>query len=345
MGKPKVPPPDPRIGEAAAATAQLGTDYLSWMKEQAAVTNGWATEDRARYQDTFIPLQDQFIKDAKNWGNPGRVGARVNEARAGTQQAIAQGQGQQQRQMAAMGVRPDSGRSAALSGATALQGGLAVAGAENTARRQVQAEAQQMQGQAINLGSGLALNPGQTMGQSVSTGAQGFQGAINAQGQAGSLYNTQFQQQMQGYEAQQAASASLWGGIGSIAGMAFDPLMALAFPSDRKKKTDIRKPGRSLLDAVDGMPVKSWSYKEGEGDGGSHVGTMSQDFQRETGMGDGKTINVIDAIGTLMGAVQELSAEVKGIKSRALPPESRSAQRTAPPRAAAPAPRPRSLAA
>ena len=40
------------------------------------------------------------------------------------------------------------------------------------------------------------------------------------------------------------------------------------------------------------------------------------DFQRETGLGDGKTINVIDAIGVTMAATKELSKDVRSLRKQ-----------------------------
>lgn len=58
------PKPDKNIGVAAMKSAETGEAMLNWMKGQAEITNSWAAQDRARYQDTFVPLQDQFIADA-----------------------------------------------------------------------------------------------------------------------------------------------------------------------------------------------------------------------------------------------------------------------------------------
>jgi hypothetical protein len=37
---------------------------------------------------------------------------------------------------------------------------------------------------------------------------------------------------------------------------------------------------------------------------------MAQDFKRVTGLGDGRSISVIDAIGVTMGAVKELAEKI-----------------------------------
>ena len=288
-------------------SAQTGQDYLAYMKDQAAITNEWAADDRARQQEVFIPLQDKFIEQAQTWDSPERMGARVNQARTGVQDQIGAAQQQRQRTNAAMGVRPDSGRAVAGDNTAAIQSGLATANAGNLERRAVTGEAEAMRANAINLGSGLAVNPATSMGLSNGAASSGFGGAMNGYNQQGQLLNTQFQQQMQSHNANAKASSDLWGGIGNIVGMAFG--------SDENIKENRKPPRRSLLDAVDNMRVEEWDYKDGAGDEARHVGTYAQDFRKNTGMGDGKTINVIDAIGTTMGAIKELSAKVDAMGS------------------------------
>ena len=299
-GKSKAPSADPRIGEAAMLSAQTGQDYLSFMRDQAKITNQWADEDRSRYKDTFEPLEDQYIRDAEAHDSQERMGQRVSTARVDAQLMGQQAQDAAQRQQAAMGVTPNAGRSLALDQTARMQTGLMALGAGNQARREVRAEADNMRANAINLGKGMAVNPGTSIGLSNSAMSSGFSGAMAGYGQQGNLLNTQYQQKMQSYQANQDQAAGLFGAAGSVIGML----------SDKDAKTEKKKPGRSLLKAVENMPVEEWRYKKGQGDEGRHVGTYAQDFQRETGKGDGRSIPIVDAIGTTMGAIQELSAKV-----------------------------------
>ena len=92
MGKRSTPAPDPGIAQAAAASAANGAEYLNFMKSQAAITNGWAAEDRARYTNTFQPMQDKFIADAQEWDSPERMAARVDQNRGAVASNIATGQ-------------------------------------------------------------------------------------------------------------------------------------------------------------------------------------------------------------------------------------------------------------
>ena len=66
----------------------------------------------------------------------------------------------------------------------------------------------------------------------------------------------------------------------------------------------------AALDAVNSMPVEEWTYKDGVADGGRHIGPYAEDFQRATGKGDGRSINIIDSLGVTMKAVQDLSKKV-----------------------------------
>ena len=131
----------------------------------------------------------------------------------------------------------------------------------------------------------------------------------NSSSALGGAANTMLQTQQLKLQQQAQASSglnSLASGVGSIAGM------AMMF-SDENMKTAKRKV-KGAREAVDGMRVEKWQYKPGVADGGEHVGPYAQDFKRETGLGDGKTINVIDAIGVNMAATKELSKEVKSLQ-------------------------------
>lgn len=264
------PSPDPNIGKAAMMEAELGEKYLSFAKEQFATANerqaeqdklaaqvtnqqlkasdtalGWAEADRNRYQNTFVPLQDEFINTAKNWDSAERQDKLAAEAKADVINNATQQRQQTQRQMTAMGIDPTSGRYASVDRAGEMATGLAAAGAENTTRNQIRKEAVAMKGDAINLGSGLAVNPASSLGLGVQTGASaygttsannaqsagnaamvgsGFQTAMQGYGAQANILNQQYQNQLSAWQANQSAqaqgTAGLLGGIGSVAGMA-----------------------------------------------------------------------------------------------------------------------------
>lgn len=310
MGGGNAPAPDPNIGIAALNSSQTGQAMLEWMQSQAEVTNQWAEEDRSRYVNTFQPLQDQFIAEAGAYDTPERRAAAADAAAADVSiQGRLAGDARRRSSMA-MGIDPRSGRYATAEAKAGTDLALAGAGAKNLARRQVEDTGRSLRANAINLGQGMAVNPGTSMGLSNGAGQAGFGGAMQGYGQQGNLLNTQYQQQLQQWQANQSGIGALGGALGSIAG--------LFWGSSKKIKHDM-KPANGNMEALDKMPVEEWTYNEGEGDGRSHIGPYAEDFAKATGKGDGKTINVIDAIGVTMGAVKELGAEVKSMKAMMKP--------------------------
>lgn len=347
---------DPNVGKAAMKQAELGEDWLKFANEQFAVANerqkqqdqianevsqqqldaskqaqGWATKDRQRYEGTFIPLQDEFIKQAQNWDSPERQQQMAAEAKADVLTSASQQRGATQRQMAGMGVNPTSGRYAGVDRAGENATALAAAGAQNNARNTVRNQAMSLKGDAINLGSGLGVNPATSLGLSSSTGSAafgttaannsqaaglgnmvgaGYQGAMNGYNSQASILNQQQQNKLQAQQMKNQSSSSLWGGIGSLAGMGM-----MAFSSKKLKENKKPIEDGAALDAVNSMPVEEWKYKDGVSDGGEHIGPYAEDFARVTGKGDGKMINMMDSLGLTMKAVQDLSKKVDRLSS------------------------------
>lgn len=300
------PSQDPNMGKAALLSASTGQDMLKFMRDQATITNGWAATDRARYDTVFKPLENSMIADAKTYDSPQRKGMAAAEAVADVRQQSALEDGTQRRQMAAMGVSPASGR---FSGETRRRGigqALAAAGAGNMARRQVESIADGKMANVVNMGRGMAVNPATSMGLSNGAGQAGFGGAMQGYGQQGSILNQDYQNRMQAYQQSQAGIGGLLGGLGSLAG--------LAFGSSKEIKHD--KQRFDALGAVREMPVEKWTYNPGEGDEGEHVGPYAEDFNKATGIGDGKSIDVISAVGITMGAVRQLDQKITALMKK-----------------------------
>lgn len=298
------PTPDPNVGLAALKTAEIGEQYLGWMKDQAEITNAWAEEDRSRWSETFKPLQDSYIAEAKAWDTPGRRNQAASEAIADVRLQGRLAQGQRTRQAMAMGVNPNSGRFLTAQREGANDIALAAVGAGNLARDRIEMQGEGKMANALNLGSGLAVNPATSMGLSNNAIGSGATGAMQGYNQQGQLLNTQYQQQMQAWQANQQSQAGFLGGLGAVAGM--------FMPSSKKIKFD-KKPVKdgAALEAVRKMPVEQWTYKPGHGDGGTHVGPYAEDFAKATGKGDGKVIDIPSAIGVTMGAIKDLDKRLR----------------------------------
>lgn len=126
--------------------------------------------------------------------------------------------------------------------------------------------------------------------------------AITA-GSGGGAFRTA--QGAQFYQPQPGANPLLTGlGVfGSLAGSAAS--LASVFSNSQFK--DVVGPAPKTLDALKGMDFSRWRYK---GEGTVHTGPMAEDFQKSFGVGDGMTINIVDALGVLFVAVKELSEKI-----------------------------------
>lgn len=88
--------------------------------------------------------------------------------------------------------------------------------------------------------------------------------------------------------------------------------------SDINKKTDIREPKGSVLERLAKTPISLWRYKDKYEDGGAttNMGPMAQDLKKNFGeevAPGGTTIDLVNANGVVMKAVQELDQKMKTI--------------------------------
>ena len=267
------PSPDPNIGVAAMKNAEVGEQWLGFAKEQFEVgnerqqeldaltksivdqqmatqdeTNAWAREDRARTKSVFQPLQDEFIKEAKDYASEARQAEAAAEAGADVRKAF-DTQGQiNTRNMARMGINPNSGRFQEQTRLNDVAAATASAGAQNTARRQIRDKGLVLKADAINMGAGLpsstaaaygiGLNAGnsasgntvsaeQNWRSNVGIMGQGFGGAMQGYNNQGNILSNLYGNQVQAWQAQQQANATSAAGIGQILGTGIGSYAAL----------------------------------------------------------------------------------------------------------------------
>lgn len=107
---------------------------------------------------------------------------------------------------------------------------------------------------------------------------------------------------------------------------AFDSVMkigatAARFFSDETMKSG-RKPasGDKALKAVESMPMETWRYdpaKGGPDDGGArHIGPMAQSIKKNLGIGDGRSVPVVDAVGANFAATKALAKKVRKLEAK-----------------------------
>lgn len=113
---------------------------------------------------------------------------------------------------------------------------------------------------------------------------------------------------------QPMGGASAGGGGGGGGGMDIGSILGLVgMFSDHNVKENVSpvEPGEALK-AVNEIPVQGWSYVYDPNV--RHVGPMAQDWNRATGLGDGRTISTVDAFGMLMAAIQALTKRIEQLE-------------------------------
>lgn len=243
-------------------------------------------DEYAEYErNTFRPLEQQLVSEAKNYNTEAKREELARTASADVTQAFGVARGQQNRQLAAAGLRPDSNRFAALNNNLIIQEALGKAGAQNKARTDAEGLGYARMQDAASLGRGLASNASTAYGVSINAGnaaganaqagtnmmGQGYGAAsgmysagANAYGTAGNIYGNEFNARMQGYNAQQEASGAMWKGIGSLVGGvasggtgsiggAIASRFKFADGGPLEKKGAIRGPGGPVDDKIPAM--------------------------------------------------------------------------------------------
>jgi hypothetical protein len=320
MGIGKDDAPDPPDYSAIAAASQEASKYayqasrdqLNWarerynldrdladsligdMRDRSAMQDQWAQEDRQRYKDTFEPLENQIIQEAKDYDTPERrqLAAQTDMATVASQSDLAREAAQ--RNLEGYGIDPSSTRYAALDVGSRTQQAAAMAGAGNMAMKRVEDTGRALKADAVNLGRGYQINPLASSQAATGTGqaASGINLGTTASGQAGmgtgaqwagvgnsalgtwgNTLNTGYNNALAGYKAQNDAAGSGWGSalglVGSLAMMkeggdvatTGGPVPASASPSRGIEVDDVNA-RLNVGEFVIPKDVKDWKGEE-----------------------------------------------------------------------------------
>ncbi len=304
--------------QAAAKAMEVSDTQLASMRQNDAISkNYWDYQ-----QSTFRPMERAIVESAQNYDTEARREQKAGQAVADVEQQVAAAQGQQSRQLTRMGVNPNDGKFAAMSTQMGMAGALGKAQAANKARESVELQGYARKMDAANLGRNLASNQATSAGVALNAGnnaaatgqmpltqaqnatnqaAQGFNTAIQGNNSAGNIY---------GQVAQaEGKDSGLIGNLATI-GMAGAKLWA----SDKNVKKNIKPvTDEQALAAVENTPVSRWTYKDGAGDGGTHIGPMAQHVRATMGeqaAPGGKQVDPITMNGMNMAAIAALSRKV-----------------------------------
>ena len=200
-----------------------------------------ANENLQTYGSTFTPLQKEEAQTAQQYGSQANIARLQGQAVANVSQANAAARANAAHALAAEGVDPASIHGAALDRQAQVMGAgqEATAGTQSAIQTQQQAFGMQNEANALGMQVGNAGSAGAATAAGVANAGQQTMNATNASDvnnmtAAGSYLNTgtnannsavnagnsQFNDQLQSFNANQAAQAGQMSAIGSIAGAA-----------------------------------------------------------------------------------------------------------------------------
>jgi hypothetical protein len=293
------PPPDPRIGEAADAQAQLAQQQ--WANYQQnfeplqvqGAQNQLSTQQfqlqQAQkyanlYDNTTAQALQTFHNDVGQFNTDSYRETLAGQAASDAQQAYATNQAGLQRSEAARGMNPGSAAALWADRGMAASSAASQTQAMNATRLAAMQMGWNLKAQDAGLGAGVA-----GYGLNAASGAAGTGAALagSNSGLSGATGSSMagYQGQMQGgmdisqineqnYQAQQSMYGALAGGLMGLGGSAMGMYGMTHIPtaSDRRLKTDIRPVGT----LNNGITVYTYRYKWG---GGYHIGVMADEVK------------------------------------------------------------------
>lgn len=244
--------------EAAELSYKLGREQLAWAREEygqnrslvdtvvgsslgrQAVNDENAAADRRRYENTYQPLEDEAISDARSYAGPARQEYEMGRAASEVAQAMEASRRNARQQLESFGINPSDTRYGALDLTSRVQGAAAEAGAANQAHAQTEAVGRALRSEAVNVGRGYPGQIAGTYGTALQSGNQAVNSALanysagaNAMGTApqymatgnqalntwGNTLNMGYQNQLAQYQANQNSSSGIGGILGGVLGV------------------------------------------------------------------------------------------------------------------------------
>jgi len=276
------------------------------------------------------PVEDALNADAMASGTEAKQQEKVDRAVADSQGGFTRALNQTIRQGKRYGMTP-----VAATGAMTVQQAANTAGAATTARDKeialgtakkldVAGLYRGMPGastgaySSANQSGNSAVNNSTTVGNTMTNGTTAAAGlTMQGQGMRISGIGNMLGMQTSAYNAEQNSPSSM-GGIGSMLGGAAS--LYTAFKSSKKAKTDKTPVSAELITkGLQRIPVEAWRYKEGEGDGGEHIGPYAEDVNREFGdraAPGGDKIDLVSMNGLALAGIKSLADRMDKMESR-----------------------------
>lgn len=321
----------PRQAKSDVLAEQVVADQLSISQQnQAQAVDQWN-----RFQTLFAPVENQMVKDAMTIDTPAEQERAAGDAGTQVVKSYDAAQKQNSRNLASMGINPNSGRALAANSTVGAMKAADEASAMNNARQIVRDKGITLRAGAANFGRnmpntaansyGLTLNAGNNaMSNQNSTMAtsnanagqmnQGFGTSINGNNSAMQGLNQQYSNQINAWDAGNKNDQAAFGNTMKTVGMA-----AALFSSKKIKENKKPVDDADTIEKVKDLPVDSWKYKQGIADEREHIGAYAEDVQKSFGdkaAPGGKVIDLISMNGITLSAVKGLSKQVDKLEKK-----------------------------
>lgn len=210
---------------------------------------------------------------------------------------------------------------AGLSGIGSTMGGLSsdeaarmLSAAQSNQSADLQSQALSEESRQNSVRNQLGLLSGQTGLYGSTPGMASMFGnqALNAYGQRIGAENSRMSQgtsllgsQLQAYGLDKQTEGTPWWKTALTVAATVAPYVAMA-ASSKELKTDIKKVSTKeeskFAKHLKDLPLYTWKYK---GDDTTHFGPIAEEFKKNTGVGDGKTIHLADIMGIMLASAKE----------------------------------------
>lgn len=296
-------------GSASGVGPNLA-DQASNMSKLSSDLQGRSDAQWEKYNNLYAPVEEQAVQDAENIDSQQNQDAAAANASSQVRSSAAQARAATERNNASMGINPASGRSQdtenQLDMATAAQD----ADAQNQARQAVRDRGIAMRQGVVQQGNNVANNS--TLNAQTALGGYNGSGNLTI---GGTNANTG------AFNANTTANAAQLSGLTNVFNTGMGTLSGLgAFGSSKKIKENMKNVSdESTLDKLKKIPVGTWKYKDGQGDGGDHMGAYAEDVHKQFGdraAPQGKMIDAISMHGITLSAVKGLAKQVDKLNAK-----------------------------
>ena len=291
-------------------------------------------EANARYKTTFQPLEDAQVAEAREYDTPERREQAAGQAMENVGAQFGNARLSLGRTVGASGGNPNSGNFMATMGGLSLREAATKAAAGNAERQRVEAVGDAKINDAIALGRGVVTQGANQAQMSLASGNSGVgnvQVPLNVASQGAGMMTQGVNTAMQGYsnagnlalgqyrtqvDASRQNSGAM-GALGNVVGSAVSAGKFFGLSDKNKKKGIKRMSDKEGTRMIRKMPVDSWQYKKGAGDGGKHIGPMAQAAHKAGGdrlAPGGKMIDLVNANGITLAAARDLDKRLQRVE-------------------------------